>query len=226
MEGEPREGVDARKVWDGLHALPRFRPAYPSETVVRFGMRYFGDAADRKVILDLGCGGGRHSTFFASLGHRVISIDYSLEGCRHTRSLMEERGAAALVACATMQALCLADSCVDGALAYGVLYHSDTSGFRSAVRELWRVLKPGGRLLVRTRGTSDPRFGTGVRIDNRTFVLTDDSTNERGMQMHFIDHAAIPEIFAQFRDIIIDRIEETFDGGTRANSDWIIQLVK
>lgn len=226
MDRGTGDAVDGREAWERLHTQPRFRPAYPSEDVVRFGMRHFGSAVPPRTILDLGCGGGRHSAFFASLGHRVIALDHSLEGCRHTRALLAERGHAGLVACASMHGICLPDASVDGALAYGVLYHTDAAGYRAAVGELWRVLREGARALVRTRATTDPRFGSGTRLEDRTFVMDDDLTSERGMVMHFLDRASIPAVFAPFREIVVDRIEETFDGGTRANSDWVIQLVK
>jgi len=54
-----------------------------------------------------------------------------------------------------LQALPLANSCVDGALAMHVLYHvPDIAG---AARELRRVLRPGGTLVVTTNAHGDKR---------------------------------------------------------------------
>ena len=226
MTDDPRERGGSPNAWDRLHLRPGFPPLYPSEAVVRFGVRHFGSPSPQRVLLDLGCGGGRHTAFLASLGHRVVALDYSIEGCAHTRAHLRTKGLEALVGCSAMQAICLPDESVDGAIAYGVLYYTDAVGYRAAVRELWRVLKPGGRLLVQTRATSDYRFGKGTHLEERTRVMPSDLRDEGGMTMHFIDRPAIADLFGAFSEVVVDSYYETLDGGTRSNSDWTITLVK
>lgn len=48
-----------KEQWIALHQNKRYRPKYPSETVVQFVFRNFIRDGKTKV-LDLGCGAGRH----------------------------------------------------------------------------------------------------------------------------------------------------------------------
>jgi SAM-dependent methyltransferase len=61
-----------------------------------------------------------------------------------------------------IQALPLADGSVDGALAMHMLYH--VPDVPAAVRELRRVLRPGGVLMVSTNGVEDKREVTELFV--------------------------------------------------------------
>jgi len=96
----------------------------------------------RPRILDAGCGTGNNLTHLASLG-RAVGIDLSPEALRFCRT----RGVGA--ARASLMALPFSDGTFDGVTSFDVLYHRWVGDDRAAVRELARVLRPGGWLLVR-----------------------------------------------------------------------------
>jgi 2-polyprenyl-3-methyl-5-hydroxy-6-metoxy-1,4-benzoquinol methylase len=78
------EKHDVRARWEAAHELPRFRPAYPHEQVVRWAFRELDRAAVLKAkVLDVGCGAGRHSLFLAGEGFDTYACDISL--CRIAR---------------------------------------------------------------------------------------------------------------------------------------------
>jgi len=99
-----------------------------------------GGAAPR--ILDAGCGTGNNLRHFAARG-RPVGVDLSDEALRFCR----ERGVAA--AGGSLMALPFADETFDCVTSFDVIYHRWVTDDAAAVREMARVLKPGGLLLVR-----------------------------------------------------------------------------
>ena len=106
------------------------------------------------LILDMGCGAGRHAFESLRRGARVIALDYSFEELEEVHTLfwaMEaegEIGPAGDGICVQGDALRLpfADGTFDKIICSEVLEHIGDDG--GAIRELTRVLKPGGTIAV------------------------------------------------------------------------------
>jgi SAM-dependent methyltransferase len=96
----------------------------------------------RPRILDAGCGTGNNLRHLAGWG-RAAGIDLSAEALR----FCHERGVAA--AGATLLSLPFADGTFDCVTSFDVIYHQWVEDDGAAVREMARVLRPGGLLLVR-----------------------------------------------------------------------------
>jgi SAM-dependent methyltransferase len=93
-------------------------------------------------LLDAGCGTGGIVTHLATRG-RAVGVDLSAEAVRLARA----RDVA--VARAELMALPFADGTFDCVTSFDVLYHRWVRDDAAAVREMARVLRPGGLLLVR-----------------------------------------------------------------------------
>lgn len=100
-----------------------------------------GDASLRR-ILDAGCGTGNNLAHLRRFG-RAVGLDLSDEALRFCRS----RGVAA--ARGSLLALPFPDGSFDGVTSFDVLYHRWVEDDAAAVREIARVLRPGGLLLLR-----------------------------------------------------------------------------
>ena len=98
--------------------------------------------ADTRRILDAGCGTGNNLTHFRRFG-RTIGVDLSDEALRFCKT----RGVAA--ARASLLSLPFPDGRFDAVTSFDVLYHRWVEDDRAAVREIVRVMKPGGLFLVR-----------------------------------------------------------------------------
>jgi SAM-dependent methyltransferase len=99
------------------------------------------------VVLDYCCGNGLDSIYLAEHGAaRVVGIDISDVSIQNCRNLAVEKGVADRVEFQTMdaEALEFPDNAFDLVTEYGVLHHLD---LEAAMRELARVLKPGGHML-------------------------------------------------------------------------------
>jgi SAM-dependent methyltransferase len=100
--------------------------------------RYLGPAP--KTLLDIGSGGGYFCRQLAGEGYRMTAADFIPSGLRGLRNQPEICG----VQC-SVEALALRAEAFDGAMVLDVLEHVHDV---TAVRELTRALKPGGRLFV------------------------------------------------------------------------------
>jgi SAM-dependent methyltransferase len=102
----------------------------PRETALRL----LGDGPGR--LLDVGCGTGAHTSVFAERGWSVVGVDESEDQL----SLARERGVEVVQADAA--ALPFEDSSFDAAVS--IWTHTDVDDFGALLREVARVLRPGG----------------------------------------------------------------------------------
>jgi SAM-dependent methyltransferase len=100
----------------------------------RVVLRLLGEGSGR--VLDLGCGGGAFAATLAGRGWNVTGVDVSEDQLR----LARERGVE--VVRADAKELPFADSTFDAAVS--VFTHTDMDDFAGALRELARVVRPGG----------------------------------------------------------------------------------
>jgi ubiquinone/menaquinone biosynthesis C-methylase UbiE len=99
--------------------------------------------------LEIGCGSGRYALRVAEeIGCRVIGLDINEHGIRNANQLALHKGLASQVhfkQCDVSKALPSDDATFDAVFSNDVLCH--IPGRPAVLREVWRVLKPGGRLL-------------------------------------------------------------------------------
>jgi SAM-dependent methyltransferase len=101
-----------------------------------------GSLASGALILDAGCGTGLNLDHLGSRG-AAVGVDLSDEALRFCR----QRGTA--VARVDLLALPFADGSFDCVTSFDVLYHRWVEDDHAALREMARVLKPGGVLFLR-----------------------------------------------------------------------------
>lgn len=96
-------------------------------------------------LLELGCGPGRYAALLDSLGYEVVAVDpFTFPEWAVIKAHCKVEFQTGMRA----EALPYEDSSFDYVTCLNaLLYFSDP---KKAVSEMWRVLKPGGRLVVRT----------------------------------------------------------------------------
>ncbi len=103
-------------------------------------------------LLDLGCGTGWTSIFFARSGYDVVGVDICSDMVFHADRMRLKAGLDNLdFVVADYEGLAFADE-FDGAVFYDSLHHAVDEA--SALRAAWRALKPGGVCV-----TSEPGEG-------------------------------------------------------------------
>jgi ubiquinone/menaquinone biosynthesis C-methylase UbiE len=100
-------------------------------------------------VLEIGCGSGRYALQVAeSTGCRILGLDINGPGISNANQLALTRNMASQVRfelCDVSQRLACADETFDAVFSNDALCH--VSGRLNLLQELFRVLKPGGRIL-------------------------------------------------------------------------------
>src|SRR4026207_1749435 len=95
-------------------------------------------------ILDAGCGTGYNIQHYEKQGHRVFSFDISEDALAGVRKRGVRR-----VCQASVTHIPYRDESFDLAFSFEVVDQLKLDGAAEAIRELHRVLKPGGSLYIR-----------------------------------------------------------------------------
>ncbi len=94
-------------------------------------------------LVEAGCGAGRWVRFLTDQGYRVIGLEYSGSTVAMVHSAWPDLS--------IVQGDCerspFQDECFDGALSFGVIEHWE-QGPGGPLRDLFRILKPGGKALI------------------------------------------------------------------------------
>lgn len=109
------------------------------------------------LILDAGCGPGNISIPLALRGYRVRAFDLAPEMVAEARAAAAEHGLDAArfaVRPGDVEQIPFPDGTFDAALCFNVLDFAPRPGV--ALHEFWRVLRPGGRLVLSTLGARSP----------------------------------------------------------------------
>jgi len=99
-------------------------------------------------LLDVGCGSGGYHPRLAGSGISAVALDFSAGMARTSQHQAVERGLPVQILQADSQRLPFADASFERVMANHMLYH--VPDILAALREMRRVLKPGGRVVLTT----------------------------------------------------------------------------
>lgn len=192
---------DWSKNQDNQWLIPSMESCYLAESWKSKGFNKF---------LDLGCGLGRHSIYFAQKGFEVNSVDLSDYGINHVKEWAEKESLNIKADLCDMLNLPFDNDTFDCIIAYNVIYHTDTEGFIKSLEEIKRVLKSKGELfitLISKNTWSYQRADQYKRIDNNT-ILRNEHDTERDIPHFYVDIEDIKKYFADF-DFVEIPVEKT-----------------
>jgi len=142
--------MDQEKVWDNI-----------SRKWNKFKVRGTAEAEEfvkgkKGKILDLGCGSGRNFVKVKELNW--TAVDFSEEMVGFARAKAKKLGMEVDVLKADTTKLPFEDNSFDSVLCFAVIHCIDAAAKRKkTLKEIYRVLKPGGEAYIATWGRNSPR---------------------------------------------------------------------
>ncbi|MFV2034199.1 MAG: class I SAM-dependent methyltransferase [Halocynthiibacter sp.] len=222
-----------QKDWDDSYGRRENTLFYPQEDVIRFVSKYLRrkvgpdtydrDFATPPVVLDLGCGAGRHLLYLYENGFSPIGVELSETACAQARALLSARNVpenAVRIIHGSAADLPLDDGSVDHAISVSAIDSMPTNAAVAAVREVHRVLKPGGLFCVDLIDTEVMRAGS---VDQSHDQIVDE-THEKGTVQSYYDRAKIARVFQHFHERGAYRIKHETRDGTLYASRWHLVL--
>jgi ubiquinone/menaquinone biosynthesis C-methylase UbiE len=157
-------------------------------------------------VLDLGCGSGRHAVLLAKKGFDVYGMDVSQSGLKLTKKWLNELYLKARIKNASCyEKFPYKDNFFDALITVQVIHHARLKDIKTCIKEIERVVKPGGIVFITVTKNKMKHRATKVKvIAPRTYVMLDG--NEKGVPHYIYNKKLLKEYFSNFKilDISLD----------------------
>jgi tellurite methyltransferase len=170
-------------------------------------------------VLDAGCGDGRNLVFLMRAGFDVWGVDENpgaIARVRQLASAIAPRLDADRFRVERIEKLSHGDASMDAVISSAVLHFArDDDHWLAMVREMWRVLTPGGILFARlatTVGQTKLRALGGGR-----YVMPD------GDQRYLVDHERLIAMTFKLGGSLIDPLKSTVVHERRSMGTWVVR---
>lgn len=146
-------------------------------------------------ILDLGCGGGWTSVFFAKRGYEVVGQDIAPDMIELARENCERHGLSDRLSfvCSDFESLDM-DGSFDAAIFFDSLHHAEDELL--AIGSAYRALKPGGLLITHEPGDGHATTPASIEAMQLYGVTERDMPPrlimQRGKEVGFTDFRVLP----------------------------------
>ena len=137
--------------------LADYEPEFKKTIALLRRVKEFGPGSD---VLEIGSGSGWFTIHARKNGYRSVGVEVSWELVEFARKRAAEAGIDAPFHEARAEKLPLGDGSFDVAYANSVMEH--VKGWREAVAEAYRVLRPGGLLFI---GTTNRLYPISTEVD-------------------------------------------------------------
>jgi len=166
--------------WNKVHGVPALDSEYFEKIDRIFGEGHRllnnpgwpeGDILERfipyrevagKDVLEIGCGAGLVASHLARNGARLVAVDITANAIGITRERFRQRGLRGAIMQMEGERLALRDSSFDFVVSWGVIHHS--GDMAAIIREIHRVLRPGGRAYIMVYNRKSLRYQVYCRF--------------------------------------------------------------
>jgi tellurite methyltransferase len=182
-----------------------------------------GRITPEMTVLDAGCGGGRNLVYLLRSGNDVLGVDEDPAAIDAVRRLVGElapRLAPENFRVEPVEAMTFSDAVADVVVSSAVLHFArDEDQFWAMLREMWRVLRPGGMLFCRLASTIGME-GRFRHIAGRRFELLD------GAERFLVDEPMLVDATARLGGELLDPIKTSVVQNLRCMTTWVVRKRK
>jgi tellurite methyltransferase len=179
-----------------------------------------GRIAPGMRIVDAGCGGGRNLVYFFRNGYDVFGVDAdpgAIASVRAIAARLAPNLPESNFRVEPVEQMILPDAFADVVLGSAVLHFArDDEQFAGMLRQMWRVLKPGGMLFCRL--ASDIGMESRVQqIEGRRYLLPD------GSERYLVDEKMLMDLTRNLGGTLIDPLKTTIVQDQRCMTTWVVR---
>ncbi len=167
--------------------------------------------SEKSKVLELGCGNGKTSEYLMQLGYSVTATDFSEEAV----SACEKRfGNKMEYAVCRSDDLPFDNETFDCVVLVHILEHLDDSENGKTADEIFRVLRPGGKVFIKSFSNKDMRASENMAVKGN------------GIRYRYYAVGEIPQIYKQFK-MVYEKVseEQTRFGTTRSRIECMFERV-
>ena len=176
-----------------------------------------GRIAPGMRVFDAGCGGGRNLVYLLREGYDVCGNDADASAIAQVTSMAASLGPDRRFdfRVEPIEQTSFPDAHADVVIASAVLHFArDAQHFAAMLRQMWRVLKPGGVFFARLASTIGVETGV-TALGNGRYRLPD------GSDRFLVDAAAIESWTATLGGTFLDPIKTTVVHNQRSMTTWV-----
>lgn len=173
----------------------------------------------RPRVLDAGCGAGRNLPYFLRRGFDVWAVDADEGAIRSLRDLVASLNLAmppGSTRCGRLDALPWEDGSRDAVVCSAVLHFArDEADFTAMLREMWRVLAPGGLFFA--------RLATSIGLERHLPATTGRVRLPDRSERFVVDERTLLDWTSALGGTLVDPLKTTNVQNLRAMTTWVVE---
>ena len=202
-----------------MQPAARLREEFGDIDVYLFDQLLRGRIVSGMRVLDAGCGTGRNLVFLMRAGFDVWGVDESPDAIARVRQLARSIAPgleADRFRVEPVEAMSLDDGSMDVVISSAVLHFArDEAHWDAMVREMWRVLAPGGMLFARLATTvGQTRLEP---LGGGRYIMPDGDTR------FLVTHERLIDVTQALGGSLLDPVKSTVVHDQRSMGTWVVR---